>query len=57
MSGHHRRWFERYGLPREIPLNGEYCAAPKIGTAIADADIIISMNHFKGHDKPALAEL
>ena len=24
---------------REIPLNGEYCPAPKIGTAIADADL------------------
>ena len=36
---------------REIPLNGEYCTAPKIGTAIADADIIISMNHFKGHEQ------
>ena len=32
---------------REIPIDGEYCPAPKIGTAIADADIIISMNHFK----------
>ncbi len=36
---------------REIPLNGEYCKAPKIGTAIADADIIISMSHFKGHEQ------
>jgi hypothetical protein len=36
---------------REIPLNGEYCPAPKIGTAIADADIVISMNHFKGHEQ------
>lgn len=27
---------------REIPLNGEYCPAPKIGTAIADADIVIN---------------
>ena len=35
---------------REIPIDGEYCPAPKIGTAIADADIIISMNHFKGHE-------
>lgn len=36
----------------EIPLkNGEYCKAPKIGTAIADADVIISMNHFKGHEQ------
>ena len=37
---------------REIPVDGEYCPAPKIGTAIADADIIISMNHFKGHEPP-----
>ena len=36
---------------KEIPLNGEYCKAPKIGTAIADADIVISMNHFKGHEQ------
>lgn len=36
---------------KEIPLNGEYCKAPKIGTAIADADVIISMNHFKGHEQ------
>lgn len=36
---------------KEIPLNGEYYKAPKIGTAIADADVIISMNHFKGHEQ------
>ena len=36
---------------REIEINGEYCKAPKIGSAIADADIIISMNHFKGHEQ------
>lgn len=36
---------------REIDIDGEYCKAPKIGTAIADADIIISMNHFKGHEQ------
>lgn len=36
---------------KEIPLNGEYCKAPKIGAAIADADIVISMNHFKGHEQ------
>ena len=36
---------------RSVPLNGEYCKAPKIGTAIVDADIIISMNHFKGHEQ------
>ncbi|MDR3227479.1 MAG: DUF362 domain-containing protein [Prevotellaceae bacterium] len=36
---------------REIKINGEYCKAPKIGSAIADADIFISMNHFKGHEQ------
>ena len=36
---------------REIPLNGKYCKAPKVGAAIADADIIISLNHFKGHEQ------
>lgn len=36
---------------REIPIDGEYCKAPKIGAAIADADVIISMNHFKGHEQ------
>lgn len=36
---------------REIEINGEYCKAPKIGSAIADADIIITMNHFKGHEQ------
>lgn len=33
-----------------IPVNGEYVATAKIGQAIMDADIFISMNHFKGHD-------
>ncbi len=36
---------------KEILIDGEYCKAPKIGTAIADADVIISMNHFKGHEQ------
>ena len=36
---------------REVKINGEYCKAPKIGAAIADADIVISMNHFKGHEQ------
>lgn len=36
---------------REVEINGEYCKAPKIGTAIVDADIIITMNHFKGHEQ------
>lgn len=36
---------------REIGIDGEYCKAPKIGTAVADADIIVSMTHFKGHEQ------
>ena len=39
---------------REIEIDGEYCKAPKIGSAVADADIIISMNHFKGHEQAGL---
>ncbi len=35
---------------REIEMNLKHCKTAKIGTAIADADIIISMNHFKGHE-------
>jgi len=35
---------------REISIDGEYCKTAKIGSAIADADIIISMSHFKGHE-------
>lgn len=34
----------------EIPINLEYVKNAKIGRAIADSDIIISMNHFKGHE-------
>ena len=36
---------------REIDIDGEYCNAPKIGAAVADADIVISMTHFKGHEQ------
>ncbi len=35
---------------RAVNINGKYCPAPLIGSAIADADIIISMTHFKGHE-------
>lgn len=35
---------------REVEINCKHCKTAKIGTAIADADIIISMNHFKGHE-------
>jgi len=35
---------------REIELNLELCKTAKIGSAIADSDIIITLNHFKGHE-------
>jgi uncharacterized Fe-S center protein len=35
---------------RDVEINLKHCKTAKIGTAIADADIIISMNHFKGHE-------
>jgi len=35
---------------REIPVHLKHCKAPRIAAAIADADIIISLTHFKGHD-------
>ena len=34
-----------------VPINGgEYCKEAYIGRAVMDADIFVSMNHFKGHD-------
>jgi len=36
---------------REIEVNLDYTEKAMIGTAIADADIIISLNHFKGHEQ------
>ena len=36
---------------KEVPCGGSYCPSPKIGAAIADADVVISMNHFKGHEQ------
>jgi len=33
-----------------VDIDGEYVKQAKIGTAVMDADIIISMNHFKGHE-------
>ncbi|URA09787.1 DUF362 domain-containing protein [Thermospira aquatica] len=35
---------------REIEINLTHIKKAKIGTAIADADIFISINHFKGHE-------
>ncbi len=34
-----------------VPVpNGEYCEEAYIGRAIMDADVFISLNHFKGHE-------
>jgi uncharacterized protein len=35
---------------REVETGLELCKSAKIGSAITDADVIISMNHFKGHE-------
>ncbi|MDR3301559.1 MAG: DUF362 domain-containing protein [Spirochaetaceae bacterium] len=35
----------------DVPVtNGVYCKVANIGRAIMDADIVISLNHFKGHE-------
>ena len=35
-----------------VPVpNGEYCKEAYIGRAVMDADIFISLNHFKGHEQ------
>jgi uncharacterized Fe-S center protein len=35
----------------EVPVRGGiYCKTAKIGRALMDADIIVSLNHFKGHE-------
>ena len=37
---------------RLIPVeSGEYVQEAKIGAAVAEADVIISLTHFKGHVK------
>lgn len=36
---------------REIEINQKHCQTAKIGSAIGDADIIISLSHFKGHEQ------
>lgn len=35
---------------KEIKIDLEHCKTAKIATAIAEADILISMSHFKGHE-------
>ncbi len=34
----------------EVPVDGEFVKSAKIGHAIMDADIFISLTHFKGHE-------
>lgn len=35
----------------ELPVgNGKHCETAKIGRAIADADVLITLTHFKGHE-------
>jgi uncharacterized protein len=34
----------------KVPINCQYVKEAKIGTAIMDADIVISLTHFKGHE-------
>ncbi len=39
------------GMDEElVPINLEYVKEAKIGKAIMDADVFISLNHFKGHE-------
>ena len=33
-----------------VPIDGEYIKEAKIGQAVMDADVIISLSHFKGHE-------
>jgi uncharacterized Fe-S center protein len=35
---------------RDVEINQKNCKTAKIGSAIADADVFVSMNHFKGHE-------
>ena len=35
---------------RIVDIGGTYCPEPKIGAAIAEADIVLSITHFKGHE-------
>ncbi|MDR0685850.1 MAG: DUF362 domain-containing protein [Dysgonamonadaceae bacterium] len=38
----------------EIPINQKYCQTAKIAAAIAQSDVIVSLNHFKGHEQTGL---
>lgn len=34
----------------DVPVDGEYVKSAKIGRALMDADIVLSLTHFKGHE-------
>ena len=34
-----------------VPIHLKHCATAKIGTSVMDADFILSLNHFKGHEQ------
>jgi uncharacterized Fe-S center protein len=39
----------------EVPVpNGEFCKTAFIGRAVMDADIVISLSHFKGHENAGI---
>lgn len=35
----------------EVPIDGEYVRSAKIGRAVADADVMITLSHFKLHEQ------
>lgn len=37
-----------------VPVNGDYVKEAKIGRAVMDADVIISLNHFKCHENTGI---
>ena len=39
-----------------VPIDGEYVKEAKIGRAMMDADIVISLTHFKGHESTGFGE-
>ena len=37
-----------------VPIDGEYVKEAKIGRAVMDADVFISLTHFKGHEQAGM---
>ncbi|MBR3410498.1 MAG: DUF362 domain-containing protein, partial [Candidatus Methanomethylophilaceae archaeon] len=40
----------------EISIDGKYVKTAKIGRAIADCDVLITLSHFKGHEVTGVGE-